>query len=145
MSEKEKDKTEDKKLRRDRYWEEYESISGKRMWGYFDGRFSHDIALGRVEKVAVEGVPKKWRWEGVFSIRPKEKERFGTLKEAKEFVQSQYLVWVLDGGSLKCYYDDDDQTSPQRFLAVLYYCCGDWDIEAAPDYMKKVNHWKPAE
>lgn len=83
--------------------------------------------------------------EGVFSIRPKEKERFGTLKEAKEFVQSQYLVWVLDGGSLKRYYDDDDQTSPQRFLAVLYHCCGDWDIEAAPDYMKKVNHWKPAE
>ena len=124
MSEKEKNKTETKKLRRDRYWEEYESISGKRMWGYFDGRFSHDIALGRVEKVAVEGVPKKWRWEGVFSIRPKEKERFGTLKR---------------------YYDDDDQTSPQRFLAVLYHCCEDWDIEAAPDYMKKVNHWKPAE
>lgn len=145
MSANEPAKTEGKKLRRDRYWEKYESISGKQMWGYFDGRFSHDIALGRVEKVAVDGTPRKWHWEGVFSIRPKERERFGTLKEAKEFVQSQYLVWILDGGSLSRYYDDDDKSSPQRFLSVLYAYCKDWDLEDTPSYMKKVNHWKSAE
>lgn len=127
-----------------RYWAKYTSITGSQLWGYFDGAFSHDIAIGRVKKVQVEGLPKKWKWEAVFSIKPSNQQRFGTLKEAKEFLETEYILWAMDGGSLRPYYGDDE-TAPQRFLAAILEFAEAPDISVIPEFMNKQNRWKKEE